>query len=168
MKKLALITMMVLGTTSIASADSFRVNARGSVSFGTRYEQPVRYRQPRPMPTRITAANSRIVIVRDARTNQSWEVAPCHDVSFNVTGYYVGAAGNVDLVQRGNRIYGTFANGGQIEGFIDNGKITYTWTGQGYHGRGFWYVDGHGKLFGTWGPNDTDNAGNWNLTLSYR
>jgi hypothetical protein len=161
---------MVLGSTSIASADFFRFqgSARGSVSFGTRYEAPrARYQQPqRFISSRMTRPAT--VIVRDHRTNQSWEVAPCHDVHYNVSGYYEGPAGNVHLVQRGNRIYGTFANGGEMNGVIENGKITYTWTGGGYYGRGFWYVDGRGQLIGTWGAKDSDSDGNWNLVLARR
>jgi len=183
MKKLALLTMMVLGSTGIASADSFRISgsARGSVSFGTpvRYTQPVRYQQPvyqQPvyqsssgwMSSSSNTIPPQVITVRDRHTNQSWEVTPCHDANFNVSGFYTGAAGNVELTQRGNRIFGTFAGGGQMQGYIQNGRITYTWTQGTSSGQGFWYVDGRGQLIGTWGHDSSDSDGNWNLRLAAR
>jgi hypothetical protein len=162
MKKLALVTLMVLGTSTVASASPFRFSARASFRFGSssRY-QPAP--QPQPLPPRV-------VIVRDHRTNRSWEVTPCHDVSYNVSGFYSGgAAGDVQLTQRGNRIFGTFDKGGIMEGVIENGKITYHWSQGQYQGLGFWYIDGHGKLFGTWGAKNSDSSGgNWNLVLAQR
>jgi hypothetical protein len=183
MKKFALIAMMVVSSVSMASADSFRISAsvqaRGQVTMGSRYRQPVRHQAPvyqapvYQQPVRqqwIPAPQTRIVTVRDYR-NQSWEVSPCEDVSYNVTGFYTGPAGDVQLTQRGNRIYGTFAKGGEMNGVIENGKITYSWTGDGYSGHGFWYVDGRGHLIGTWGSGNDDGrttGGNWNLTLASR
>ena len=160
MKKFALITMLVLGTSTVASAAPFRINASARASF--RVNTRAQYQQPQ-----ITHVSPvRTVIVRDHRTNRSWEVTPCHDVRYNVSGYYDGEAGAVQLTQRGNRIYGTFANGGQIEGVLENGKITYHWVGGQYQGLGFWYVDGRGGLIGTWGANNSDSSGgNWNLRL---
>ncbi len=160
MKKLALLTMMLLGTTSIASADSFRISGsvRGSVSYGApRYQAP--------------SARPQMVRVRDHRTNQYWDVTPVRDASFNVSGYYTGPVGNVTLTQRGNRITGTFTDGGQIYGVIENGKITYTWTQDEFMGRGVWYVAGRGQLVGTWGTagtNSDSTGGAWNVTLAHR
>lgn len=146
MKKLALLAMMVFGSTSIASAGSF--------SSQRRYEG----RDPQRAS----------INVRDHRSNQSWNETPavlCNDA--NVSGYYVGPAGNVRLVQRGNQIFGTFDKGGQMTGVIENGKITYTWSGDGYHGKGYWYVTGNGQLTGMWGANQSSTSGgNWNLTLA--
>ena len=163
MKKIALITMLVIGTSTVASADPFRfsVSGRASVRVGST-QRPPRYQQPQPQPL-----PPRTVIVRDHRTNRSWEVTPCQDVSFNVSGFYEGgSAGDVQLTQRGNRIHGTFDRGGVMEGVIENGKITYTWTQGIYQGRGFWYVDGRGQLIGTWGADNSDSSGgNWNLAI---
>jgi len=111
--------------------------------------------------------------VRDHRDGQGYrndhdgDDEPCNEVR-NISGFYVGPAGNVQLTQRGNQIFGTFAQGkGQMTGVIENGKITYTWSGLGHHGRGYWYVAGNGRLVGTWGTNNSDSmGGDWNLTLA--
>lgn len=167
MKKLALVTMMVLGTASVASASPY-FTASGRASFHIGHREPVRVRQyqPRVQPTRVMLP-PRSVVVRDYRTNASWEVTPCQDAHYNVSGFYDGSAGAVQLTQRGNRIYGSFANGGIMEGFIENGKITYHWSLGDTHGLGYWYVDGRGRLIGTWGTNNSDTSGgNWNLRLT--
>lgn len=170
MKKFALITTILLGTASIASAaPRFSYQARASVRVNARPAPQVFVRsQGEFLPPRT-------VVVRDHRMNRSYEVEPCMDTHYNVTGFYQGPAGDVQLTQRGNRIYGTFAQGGIMEGFIENGKITYSWTNMSgqYSGRGFWYLDGRGRLIGTWGTGNDDGAtgstgGNWNLTLAHR
>lgn len=171
MKKFALITTMLLGTASIASAaPRFSFQARASVRVNARpvSSQVVVRSQGDLLPPR-----ARTVIVRDHQLHRDYEVTPCMDTAYNVSGFYQGPAGDVQLTQRGNRIYGTFAQGGVMEGFIENGKITYSWTNMNgqYAGRGFWYIDGHGGLFGTWGTGNDDGAtgstgGNWNLRLA--
>ena len=182
MKKLALIALMIAGSASIASASPFRFSARGSVRFSTntRVNEPTivvrdhRYQDRYQDQDRyVEQQEPEVVIVRDIRANRSWSVTPCHDIYFNVSGFYTGPAGDVMLTQHGNQIFGTFANGGEMRGTIENGKITYVWTGGQYHGRGFWYVDGRGKLIGMWGANNSDGSdgssgGNWNLTLAHR
>jgi hypothetical protein len=177
----ALITTIVLASSAtVAAADPMiSFSARGSWSTSAptvrdhRSYQAPQYQAPQYQPQyqaplyqvkyrpRFQAVQS--VVVRDSRTNASWEVTPCHD-AINLNGHYTSKDGDIDFVQRGNRIFGTFAEGGRLQGVLENGRITFTWTQGGGYGQGIWYVDARGQVFGTWGHNESvTSGGSWNL-----
>jgi hypothetical protein len=84
----------------------------------------------------------------------------------NVSGRYASNWDGVSLVQKGNRITGTYVccGGGTIEGRIYEGRvIRYRWTQPGGTGLGVWTVDGD-QLLGTWGSGGSDSdGGRWDL-----
>lgn len=87
----------------------------------------------------------------------------------DVTGHYTSNYDDVTLVQKGDRVTGTYVccGGGTIEGRVIEGSvIRYRWRQPGAEGRGVWSIDGS-RLDGTWGVEQDDSgSGRWDLVRS--
>lgn len=84
----------------------------------------------------------------------------------DVTGTYDSNYHEVQLVQRGDRVTGTYVccGGGTIEGRIVGRTLRYRWREPHSEGRGVWHIESH-RLAGTWGSGrDDDDGGRWDLT----
>jgi hypothetical protein len=87
--------------------------------------------------------------------------------SIDVTGDYRSNWDDVRLVQRGDRVFGTYVccGGGTIEGRITEKRVLrYRWQSPtGGDGMGVWTIDG-ARLDGTWGWKQSQNdGGRWDL-----
>ena len=84
----------------------------------------------------------------------------------DVAGDYASNYDEVQLVQQGDYVHGTYVccGGGTIEGRIYQGRvIRYHWKQAGSEGEGFWEIKG-GRLEGTWGIGESDSdGGRWDL-----
>jgi hypothetical protein len=85
----------------------------------------------------------------------------------NVSGRYESNWDDVQLVQDGDRVRGTYVccGGGTIEGRIIEGRtLRYRWKQPDGWGMGVWKIDGD-RLSGTWGfQQDDDDGGRWDLS----
>ncbi len=162
----ALIVTLFLGTSSVAMAapsSSYTVSAHASASFG--------------VGVRTSGAGQ--VVIRDHRTNVRYDDRFDHRyddryddrvgaMRINVTGTYDSNYGPVTLVQRGNRVTGTFTTpgGGTINGIITHdGILQFTWSDPSGFGKGVWYLNGRGRMInGTFGNKNAFNERAWNLT----
>lgn len=85
----------------------------------------------------------------------------------DVSGTYRSNWNDVTLVQRGDRVSGTYVccGGGTIEGRIVEGTIIrYRWKQPNGEGRGVWTIE-RDRLDGTWGSGASEtDGGAWNLT----
>jgi hypothetical protein len=88
----------------------------------------------------------------------------------DVGGRYASNHGEVTLVQKGDRIVGTYVccGGGTITGRITGNVIRYRWDQPDTWGRGVWTIEGD-KLLGTWGSqDDAVSGGRWDLERKSR
>jgi hypothetical protein len=88
--------------------------------------------------------------------------------SVDVTGAYTSNWDDVQLVQEGNYVHGTYVccGGGTIEGRIYEGRvIRYHWKqAGGSEGEGVWEIVAPDRLEGTWGSGTSDDdGGRWDL-----
>lgn len=85
----------------------------------------------------------------------------------DVSGTYRSNWNDVTLVQRGDRVTGTYVccGGGTIEGRILEGAvIRYRWKQPTGEGRGVWNIESD-RLDGTWGSGTSErDGGPWVLT----
>ena len=150
----ALITMLVLGTSSAAMADSYvtaRVSARGSFHVGAPLVRPV---APEVRDHRLGTT-----AVYDNRIESGW-------THMNVSGVYSSPYGTVNLRQVGNRIAGSYPGGGTLEGRVFNGRIVFKWSEPAGTGSGVWMIR-RGRLEGSWGWNASSyDGGRWDLKLT--
>lgn len=159
MKLGALITTLVLGTSSLAAAD---VTFHGDVNVGMpTHRAPVRDRQFRSIDTRY----DRYYDDRDANVDEGHAR---HQNRYlrgrTLDGVYQSVLGEVRLQQNGNHISGVYANGGSLEGRIVEDKVFFRWNRRGEQGRGVWLINGRGTLQGMWGMNDSNrDGGRWDL-----
>jgi hypothetical protein len=162
----ALITTLILGTSSIAMAQpTVTFSAKAKVST----QAPVR------------------VVVRDHRAEMARPEAYVRFDSYDgrydkydrqyhrragarqIDGTYTSNYGVVRLNQMGDRVTGTYetGGGGVIKGRIIDGVLYFRWkqragTTDG-EGHGVWVIEGR-KISGTWGTQHSDaNGGQWNL-----
>jgi hypothetical protein len=85
-----------------------------------------------------------------------------------ITGAYHSNWEDVQLVQRGKQVSGTYVccGGGTIHGTIDGNVIRYRWRQPGGDGHGVWVIEGD-HLSGTWGVGAGDSdGGRWDLVLA--
>ncbi len=174
--KAALITMFVVGSSSVAMASPATFSARGSLSFGS----------SRPAPAPIVVRDHRFderfdhdqrVDYRydqrfDQRFDQDHRVDYRYDSRVNrrafltLSGSYTSEFGPVQLYQYGDRITGTFTagGGGTIEGRIVGNQIVFHWKNSAERGHGVWQVSARNRIEGTWGKNHSEyDGGAWNL-----
>jgi hypothetical protein len=93
-------------------------------------------------------------------------VAGAGQPKVDVTGSYHSNWDDVQLVQDGNRVHGTYVccGGGTIEGTIRGRILRYHWESPaGGVGNGVWLIEST-RLEGTWGSNKSDrDGGRWDL-----
>ena len=163
----ALVVALVVGSSSVAMAApaTFSASARASVSFNVR----------------TSNVRTPDVVVRDHRGPSYQPVSqrpryqpPVYQPAYDddhcdtsaIAGSYTSVYGPVQLVQRGDRITGTFTagGGGTIEGRIVGNQIIFTWKNTAERGRGVWYIANTNRIDGTWGQNASQtDGGAWNL-----
>jgi hypothetical protein len=83
----------------------------------------------------------------------------------DVSGRYASNYDEVTLLQKGDRIVGTYVccGGGTIAGRITGNVIKFRWDQPGSWGLGVWTVNGT-QLRGTWGSHeDAVSGGRWDL-----
>src|SRR5690242_19600491 len=88
--------------------------------------------------------------------------------SVDVAGTYASNWDDVQLVQEGVYIHGTYVccGGGTIEGRLyENRVIRYHWKqAGGAEGEGVWEIVAPDRLAGTWGSGQSDDdGGRWDL-----
>jgi hypothetical protein len=94
-------------------------------------------------------------------------VAAASPQSVDVSGAYVSNWDNVQLVQEGKYVHGSYVccGGGTIDGQIYEGRIIrFHWKQpNGGEGEGVWEIVGD-RLEGTWGSGQSDDdGGRWDL-----
>lgn len=145
----ALLTLAILGTSSVAIADP---TIRGGITIQLGNRQPP--------PRQFVHFDD-----YDARYDGNVDARVTRDIS----GVYDSQYGRVTITQQGNRITGTYENNAgpaMIKGRLRGDMVMFRWRQGDKEGKGTFAIRGYRSpmLVGTWGTYDSrTNGGQWNL-----